>query len=182
MEKTKGIRHELEQLYASHLANFVTAIAPILNDPEFASKPTGPLLLSFENEEDFRAADIRLMAFAAHPDHSWSNFEGNMLAGMQHYELYVNQGTCWNSSNYFWNAVSQFLALLKAEFPNKRIHFAYNTLHKCCYPIAEGIEDLAYEIEQQKFHVIQEELRILQPTIVLFLTGTHHDRIISNTY
>jgi hypothetical protein len=42
--------------------------------------------------------------------------------------------------------------------------------------------DYIYEIERQYFHIIPEELKILDPNVVLFLTGPNYDSIIKDNF
>lgn len=42
--------------------------------------------------------------------------------------------------------------------------------------------DYIYEIEREHFHVIPQELEILNPNVVLFLTGPNYDSIIKDNF
>lgn len=42
--------------------------------------------------------------------------------------------------------------------------------------------DYIYEVEREHFSVIKDELKILKPTIVLFLTGPNYDSVIADNF
>lgn len=78
--------------------------------------------------------------------------------------------------------------MLKAAFPDKRIECIWNNVHKvgngalgrggCCgQPTAE-----IQQIVKQRFNVVPDEIDILKPDIVIFLTGKYADNAIMNTF
>lgn len=81
-----------------------------------------------------------------------------------------------------------FVEMLKTALPGKRIECIWNNIHKvgngadatghCCgQPTAE-----IQEIVKSRFDVVPEEIDILKPDIVIFLTGKDADDAIMNTF
>ena len=63
--------------------------------------------------------------------------------------------------------------LLK-DFPGKRVSLIWNEISKLSKRKGEGgeaVNAFEHDIEKRCFHVIPEEIKILKPDIIVFLTG-----------
>ena len=63
--------------------------------------------------------------------------------------------------------------LLK-DFPGKRVSLIWNEISKLSKRKGEGgeaVNAFEHDIEKRFFHVIPEEIKILKPDIIIFLTG-----------
>ena len=72
---------------------------------------------------------------------------------------------------------------MQKKFPDKKIRLTWNNIVKIGKHGAKGFPpDYIYEIEREHFHVIPQELEILNPNVVLFLTGPNYDSIIKDNF
>jgi hypothetical protein len=173
----------LTNLYASKWDNLISALKPIEEDPSLVIKPANPLLLYIDEEEEYRNADIRLVVFGQETN-SWYEKEKRTIGYLQtRYDSFFNEGECWTYGGQFWAGIRRFLSSLQKKFPAKKIRLTWNNIVKISRHADKGIPPgYIYEIERRHFHVIPAELEILNPDIVLFLTGPNYDRIIKDNF
>lgn len=179
---------QLYELYSSKWNELCTAFKPILEDEDLESWPTNPLLIQIDNEDEFKNADIRVMIFGQETN-GW--FDGSMTANVDSnlppilncYNKFYNGGECWSYGGQFWNGFSKFWTMLEAKYPNKKIRYVWNNIVKIGKSENKGFPpDYIYEVERTHFAVIKDELQIIKPNVVLFLTGPNYDNIISDNF
>lgn len=88
----------------------------------------------------------------------------------------------------FTRRSDQFIDLLKTKFPHQKIEYLWNNLSKigrggkdfgqCCGKPTPEIRD----IERRYFNVIMDEVNILKPHIIIFLTGFYADNDIKEKF
>jgi hypothetical protein len=176
------MNEQLLKLYSSKWRGLSAAITTILEDDILDIKPANPLLLYIKKEEDYKTADIRLMVFGQETN-GWYDEGANMEAVRGNYDNFFNGEKCWGYGGQFWNGVSRFLSSLQSKYPDKRIRAIWNNIVKIGKQSEKGFPpDYIYEIEREFFHVIPDELQILKPNVVLFLTGPNYDSIIADNF
>jgi hypothetical protein len=173
---------KLLNLYESNWEKLSASMRDILNDEQLEEKPTNPLLL-YINEEEYKAADIKIMVYGQETNDWEGPFQNYIEKTTTYYDEFLNQGECWNYGGQFWNGVSRFISLLQEKYPNKKISLVWNNLVKIGKCNEKGFPpDYIYEAERNSFHVAKDELKILQPSIVLFLTGPNYDSVIHDNF
>jgi hypothetical protein len=71
--------------------------------------------------------------------------------------------------------------MLESKFPGKMISYVWNNIIKMGKKSTAGCPpDYIYDIEQEHFCVVKEELDILKPDVILFHTGPDYDARIEN--
>lgn len=173
----------LSLLYNSKWENLSSALKQIEDDENEEIKPANPLLLYIDNEEEYRSADIRLMIFGQETNSWYSEVNGNVGDIQKKYDDFFNEGDCWDYHGHFWNGVSRFIDSLQVKFPEKKIRLIWNNIVKIGRHCEKGMPpDCIYEIEREFFQVIPAELKILQPNVVIFLTGPNYDSVLKDNF
>lgn len=174
---------QLQQLYSSKWDSLSSALKQINEDDNLDVKPTNPLLLFVDNEEEFKGADIRVMIYGQETNGWLEGFNSDMKPILDCYNNFYNGGQCWSYGGHFWNGVSKFWTMLEAKYPNKKIRYIWNNIVKIGKSDEKGFPpDYIYEIERKHFSIIKEELQILKPNVVLFLTGPNYDSVIADNF
>lgn len=156
---------------------------PILKDETLELKPTCPLLLSIGNEEEFKNADIRLMVFGQETNNWYDEFHNDIPSIIECYDSFFSNDKCWGYGGQFWNGVGRFIELLQTKYSNKKISLIWNNIVKIGKYAEKGFPpNYIYEIERKYFSVIKEEIEVINPTIVLFLTGPYYDSVITDNF
>ena len=81
-----------------------------------------------------------------------------------------------------------FIDSLQEKLPDKKIQFVWNNLYKIgkSKPGKGNSTDIPprefIDIEKKNFDVISEEIKILKPDIIIFMTGKHADSIIADKF
>lgn len=173
---------KLLDLYNSKWDKLCLAMKPILEDQTLEIKPTCPLLLSV-NDNDYNSGDIRLVVYGQETNSWYSEFHNGIEPIVECYEEFFTNGECWSYGGQFWNGVNRFIELLQEKYPNKKISLIWNNIVKIGKFDDKGFPpDYIYEVEREHFSVIKDELKILKPTIVLFLTGPNYDSVIADNF
>ena len=203
-----NLHEQLKALYASRWEDLCSVLQTVVCDERADVKPAYPFLLSLARwvgeqptESWYADADLRVMVFGQETN-SWTGknddfgappspvFSPNvsMEAVMGIYEdfyaSYYHDGAfSYHGSRYgtFHYGFNRFASLLNAAFPGKRIAYVWNNLVKIGKAQGKGFcGSEIYAIEREQFSVIQEEIKILSPDFLLFLTGTYDERIRDN--
>jgi hypothetical protein len=99
------------------------------------------------------------------------------------YDRFFNKGACQSSGVHFWNGLTRFQNILGEKFPDKQIQYLWNNIIKIGKDGEKGRPpEYIYEQERLHFNVIPEEINILQPNVLLFLTGPSYDDAVRNNF
>ena len=202
------LHEELKALYASKWEELCNALQTVVCLEQTDVKPAYPFLLSLARWENNRPteswyadADLKVMVFGQETN-SWTgknddfgtppspvfspdvSMEAVMGIYEDFYATYYHEGKfSYNGTRYgtFHYGLNSFATLLNAVFPNKRIAYVWNNLVKIGKAHGKGFcgTDI-YVLEREHFPVIREEINILKPDLLLFLTGTYDERIRDN--
>jgi hypothetical protein len=83
----------------------------------------------------------------------------------------------------FWNGFARFKAILGAKYPDKKIRYVWNDIIKIGKNGVQGRPPQnIYNAERQFFHVIPDEVKILKPDIILFLTGPNYNDAVRDNF
>lgn len=202
------LHEQLKALYASRWEGLCNALQTIACNGREDVKPAYPFLLSLVRWKDDRPteswyadADLKVMVFGQETN-SWTGKNDDfgtppspvfspdvsMEAVMGIYEEFY--ASCYHDGTFSYNGprygtfhygFNRFAELLNATFPGKRIAYVWNNLVKIGKSQGAGFcgSDI-YALERAHFPVIQEEVNILKPDLLLFLTGTYDERICYN--
>lgn len=199
------LNDRLKSLYASKWKDICHALQAVKESEQNATKPSYPFLLSltrWENDEPdeswYADAGLKVMVFGQETN-SWFgacddfgtppspvfNPDVAMEAVMGIYEnfyatYYQPSGFSYNGARYgtFHYGLNRFMSLLNTRFPDQSIAYLWNNIVKIGRAKSVGFcgKDI-YEVQKLHFRVIEEEIDILKPDLILFLTGNYDNHI-----
>lgn len=175
---------ELRALYASKWDKLTKHMQHIKDAEDCPIKPTNPLLLSID-EEEYRNADIRIMFYGQETNSWYDSFNPNMQFTLKEYENFYLSGTAMKGyGGHFWNGINRFKKLFQKKYPDKKLAFVWNNIIKIGNEARNANRPPAYtyKVEREYFSVIKEEIEILRPDVLLFLTGPNYDSILKDNF
>jgi len=174
------LNQKIEELYSSKWTDYSKHLQQLISNDLVIDKPTNPLLLRI-NEKEYIDSDIRVMIFGQETnDWDW-DFKNNIEHCLITYDKFVNTNACYSYGGQFWNGYKKFLSILKQQHPKKRITSIWNNVIKTGVRGRKGKPSkIVYEVERNHFNVIHKEIEILQPNLILFLSGPNYDKEISD--
>lgn len=177
------MNQQLQSLYAAKWDQLCMAMRPVIADTTLEVKPTSPLLLSMRNEESFQRADIRVMVYGRETNSWYGEFHEDMPDILDNYNKFFTEGECWRYGGQFWNGVKRFMELLQKQYPTKTLGLVWNNLVKIGKHDDMGFPpDYIHEVERECFAVHLDELRIIKPNVVLFLSGPKYDGVLVDDF
>jgi hypothetical protein len=132
--------------------------------------------LSIENEAEFVRADIRVMIFGQETN-DWKSVFGSKDFD---YLMALHRGFSYHGP--FWEGMELFKKMLNEKFSDKRIAYLWNNIVKIGKAGMVGMPPgYIYSVEREFFSVIKQEVEIIKPDIILFLTSPEYDdKILDN--
>jgi hypothetical protein len=177
------LNKQLHELYSSKWIGLCNAFKPILDGNHFEIKPTNPLLIHIEKEDEFRSSDIKVMICGQEANSWYGEFNNSMEPLQSYYNGFFNRGDCWSYGDQFWNGFRKFWTMLENRFPDKKINYIWNNIVKIGKSNDKGFPpEYIYEIERNYFSILKDEIKIIKPNIILFLTGPNYDRVITDVF
>jgi hypothetical protein len=176
------MNNELIKLYASKWDELCKELEPLFKEREMEYKPANPFLISVPDEKEYREADIRIMIYGKETN-SWNGvFDGNIDSSIKTYKDFYGGGEWKEYGGNFFPSVKKFIRLLQEKYPDKKINMIWNNLVKIGSDGHTGFIEDYHETEIKTFSVIKDELKILKPTVALFLTGPYYDYVIRENF
>lgn len=146
-----------------------------------------------KHEEWYTKADIKIMFFGREANW-WVRYNeededpADVGKVMAVYEDYLDDNYNVTDAHFYKEGIdhrNRFLLLgvngimsgirdLLKDFPGKRVSLIWNEISKLSKRKGEGgeaVNAFEHDIEKRCFHVIPEEIKILKPDIIVFLTG-----------
>jgi hypothetical protein len=174
------MNEKLSTLYSANWEKLCNELMLINTNDDLIIKPTNPLLIKID-EEKYKSSDIKIMIFGKETNDWRNKTETEMNQILELYDNFVNKGECWSYGGQFWNGVKRFILLLQEKYPNKKIDLVYNNIVKIGRLGDKGMSpSYIYDIEKNLFNLVKNEIEILNPNIVLFLSGPDYDNIIED--
>jgi len=176
------MNNTLNKLYNSKWEKYHIELQNIWKDESLIKKPTNPLLLKIDDEVDFINSDLKVMIFGQETN-GWYENSDDINSISNEYSNFYGTGYCYKYGGQFWNGVNRFQTLLQAKFPSKKIRFVWNNIVKTGKSDGRGMPpNYIYEVERNYFSIIKDELKIIKPNIVVFLTGPNYDWVIKDNF
>ena len=166
-----NINSRLYNLYAPHWPSLIEYGFRV-NSPV----PTNPLLLCFD-EAKYLCADKRIL-ICGQETWGWGKFGSSIEHCMASYRSFFIDGEYYDGYGVsaFWKAFRYFETHLSKIFEGLNIQFIWENLSKIGRNDgATGVTNDIRTLERQYFPILREEITLLKPDIVLFLTGPDRD-------
>jgi hypothetical protein len=177
-----NINKQLKELYASKWDAISVALSDIANGEEQTCRPANPLLLQVDKEEKWKTADFKVMIFGQETN-AWGNYPETMDQLFGTYNRFFHEGGCWTHGGQFWNGINKFEDMFNGKYPEKQICYLWNNIIKIGKETTKGYPSSNIrEAELTHFRVIPDEIRILQPNVLLFITGPYYDNCIRDNF
>ncbi|WP_034893729.1 uracil-DNA glycosylase family protein [Gillisia sp. Hel_I_29] len=175
---------ELTKLYSSKWTKFYEELSKINTDSKFPIKPANPLLLKIGDVEKYRNSDIKVM-FCGQEPNTWGGELKNSISKIQlYYQDFFLSNYCYDKyGGQFWNGVNRLRELIYNKFPGKSIDFIWNDIVKVGKRDGLGLPPrYIEEVELKYFKVIREEVEILKPDVIIFMSGPNYDWFIKQQF
>ncbi len=174
-----SINQDLKALYAKYWNQLeIKANDIIKNENVITNQPVNPLLLKVD-EKEYEISNLKVMIFGQET-WGWSGKFGKSIEdGMNLYEsFYIKEGFYkGRSKSAFWQGFDFFKNEISKQHSNKKIIYVWNNISKIGRFNSKGVTPSIRELERKYFPVINEEINILKPDIVVFLTGNRNNDI-----
>ncbi len=181
MKNTIEINNSLRDIYAKLYPNLkkeLESINSILEkDGEESEQATNPLLLKVN--EEYVNADTKIMFFGQETNY-WLGeqndgvFLGKIDPVIELYDEFYLKGGCYSYGGQFWNGVNRLKNLISEKFPDRKFGYLWNNVAKIG-KCGKGFAHKINHITNEHFNVILQEINIVKPDIVIFLSGPDYD-------
>jgi hypothetical protein len=176
-----NLNKQLKELYASKWDVVIAALLEIENVEE-SMKPTNPYLLYIKDEDEWINADFRVMIFGQQTNNWHDSPCKNIEDVLKKYDVFFNDGS-QSYGGQFWNGFYRFKDMLNKKYPDKKTCFLSNNIVKIEKRGKKGHQTSnVRDVEDKYFHVIPDEIRILQPNVLLFVTGPFYDNCVKKNF
>ncbi|KIM02991.1 MAG: hypothetical protein KN64_13340 [Sulfurovum sp. AS07-7] len=130
------------------------------------------------DEEAYESSDIKVMIFGQETYGWCGGFGKSICYCMKAYEEYFTKEGYKKNQHSFFRGIDFFKDELNNACPDKKIYYIWNNISKVGRYEAKGVTQEIRDLERTTFPVIQEEMEILKPDIVIFLSGNREDDIL----
>jgi uracil-DNA glycosylase len=169
------MNEELRQLYEQHWNGLSEAITELKGKLKGKEQPSNPLLIQLPHESAYRSADIRLMVFGQETNNWHSDFQGDMDKTLSWYSTFL-EARRHKGKGSFWNGVRRFKKELEEEYPDKQVELVWNNVFKIGKQKIGKPHKSIREVELKHLNVLQKEIDILKPHLVIFFSGPNYDK------
>lgn len=138
--------------------------------------PTDPLVLCFDVTK-FSAAHKRIL-ICGQETWGWGVLGSTMEDCMAEYKRFFVDAEFFDGygRSAFWKAFRFFVSEFQNIYEGQRLQFIWQNISKIGRSDeVTGVTDEIRKLERECFSVFKEEIQILKPDIVLFLTGPDRD-------
>jgi hypothetical protein len=149
-----------------------------------SNKATNPLLLKID--EKYANANFKIMIFGQETNYWYSEEnEGEFYAKIKPiFDLYKDfflSKDCYSYGGQFWNGVSKFVQLAEKKI-NEEVGLVWNNVIKVGKCGKGTPLKSIQEIQFKHFNIIQEEIKILKPDLLVFFSGPNYDCYIEKSF
>ena len=171
----ENINKQLENLYRLRWNKLAYELNNIISDDKYEIKPTNPLLLNHADPKSFELADIRVMIIGQENNDWEGPFYNNFEKILSIYPRFY-QGYWYPHKGQFRNHYNHIVWLLENKFPDKKISFFWSNVIKVGKANEKGLPpEYILNIVKKDFSVLNEEIAIIKPNLILFLSGPYYD-------
>ncbi|KIL46720.1 hypothetical protein KP77_28470 [Jeotgalibacillus alimentarius] len=168
----KNMNARLKDLYESHWDHLEHSINTLAHH----EKPTHPLLIQFRDEEAYINADQRIMIVGKETNDWEGQFGQHSLSKLQEtYMQFLHNQTTRAKQTLFWRYTNELITQLSGP-DHLNTAVVWNNIYKL--GLAGGRGEPSNKIKKinfETFNVFEEELKIIQPDMIIFLTGPVYD-------
>ncbi len=171
----KNINDQLKELYSKKWEKLSSELNEMVQSDDFEIKPGNPLILSLWNPNQYKTSDVKIMILGQE-NNGWEGiFNGNLESGLDVCSSFY-RGEYYAHRGFFHNHFNLIVNLLKANFVNKKLGIVWSNVIKVGKANDKNIPpEYIVNSTLQNFNVLQDELDILTPDIILFLSGPDYD-------
>lgn len=172
-----NVNEKLANLYNSKWNGLCKA----LNENGLVGYEYNPLLLYIKDVLDFENADIRVMFFGQDmSDGDWYNYNrySDVLTEcMPAYKTFDNKIGSIDTNGHrmtkgMGGGMNLFIKYFNSKFQGKNVRYVWDDIVKIGRNTRSNqYRDILKEIEKSEFDVLREEIKIIQPQILIFFTG-----------
>ncbi len=147
-------------------------------------RATNPLLLKID--DNYAKAELKVMIFGQETN-TWlgeqnnAEFLGEIEPVYNLYEDFFLSGECYSYGGQFWNGISRFVKLSE-QGTDKKVGVVWNNVLKIGKCGKGSPFASIQEIQFEHFNVIQEEINILKPDLLVFFSGPYYDHNIEKAF
>lgn len=171
---------QLQKVYYQKFNSLTIKLQEYNSEADSQNQATNPFLLNVP--ADYTNYQNKIMIFGQETN-TWgkecgnnSIFSNNIVKSIEVYENFYLKGGINRYRGPFWN---EFKRIKKQISNSENAIFVWNNINKIGR-VGKGNIDKINQIQFKYFQVIKEELRILSPNIVIFLTGPDYDIFVKN--
>lgn len=174
-----GINEQLQELYDEYYEDFISSLLKLEETKKESGHPekcSNPLLM-YCWEKEYENAKVKIL-FIGQETNSWykefpkgnNNVQKN-IEFCKKFNFGINENN--PSKNYnspFWN----FIRIINEHFNGKETKhsFLWTNINKIGKEEGVGAPSEEFlKIEKEKFNVLEEEIKIVNPDVVIFMTG-----------
>lgn len=174
------INQNLLNLYTSKYPKLTKELNEKNKSLEHKDRATNPLLLKVD--ENYTNARLKIMIFGQETN-TWlgeqnnAEFLGEIEPVYNLYEDFFLSDNCYSYGGQFWNGISRFVQLTEQE-----VGIVWNNVFKIGKCGKGAPSASIQEIQFEHFNVIQEEIKILKPDLLVFFSGPYYDGHIKKAF
>lgn len=139
-----------------------------------------PLLIKLDGDK-YSKADLKVL-FIGQETNSWDGkFCNDFDKILKTYDEFFNEEQCFtNYGGHFWNTVNELKKKIQNKFPNKNCYYIWNNIYKIgnAEKNTNLPADYIREAEKKHFNILEEEINILKPDVIIFFSGPNYDESI----
>jgi hypothetical protein len=191
----KELNNSLWELYGDVIKNIYDSVKTKNTELSDKQKATNPLLIHVSDE--YVNADVRLMVFGQETNNWWGTFgEDDTVEKMMDYLIsgdgdndgylgFFSEKNCYSYGGQFWPFVKKFIGDLQSAHNGKNISYLWNNVLKLGLGRNNpGTTPYWYEniIKPYFNRIILQEIDILKPDFLVFLSGPNYDTYINDIF
>jgi len=165
-----SVNKELKKLYEKYWDDVMIEGKKVIKDTTIKiDHPANPFLLAID-EKKYEEANFKVMIFGQET-WGWDGDFGKTIDELMGHYAKSKKDYLDGRNKGFSQGYHFFQEEITEKYRNKKFIFIWNNISKIGRNEAKGQTKNIKDLEQRYFPVIKEELEILKPDMVIFLTG-----------
>lgn len=175
---------ELLNLYVRQYEHLAAPLKENNNKLKHPERATNPLLIQIDKK--YASADLKIMIFGQETN-TWlgeqnnAEFLGEIEPVYNLYEKFFLSNNCYSYGGQFWNGIKRFTELTEKQ-TNQNVGIVWNNLFKIGKCSKGTPFKSIQDIQMDNFNVIQQEIELLKPDVLIFFSGPNYDNQIKRTF